>query len=87
MTTAEIVEELGRQGIGQQSIENALGVLAQKKSACRAAQPNTIPPQPKCRPRQISRMAIDARGERTAQGFNLEWLAGSCRYSLAADCT
>ena len=55
MTTAEIVEELGRQGIGQQSIENALGVLAQKKvsvqsSAAKyrsaAAEVPTAPDQP-----------------------------------------
>jgi hypothetical protein len=55
MTSAEITDELGRQGIGQQSIEHALGVLVRaKKSACRAAQPNTIPPQPMCRQRRIS---------------------------------
>jgi len=31
MTTAEIIEELGPQGIGQQSIANALGALVQAK--------------------------------------------------------
>jgi len=31
MTTAEIIKELGPQGIGQQSIADALGVLVQAK--------------------------------------------------------
>jgi hypothetical protein len=31
MTTAEIINELGRQGIGQESIANALDVLVQAK--------------------------------------------------------
>lgn len=56
MTTAEITDELGRQGIGQQSIENALGVLVRAKkvsvqgSAAKyhpaAAEVPTAPDQP-----------------------------------------
>lgn len=58
MTTAEIIRELGRQGIGRQSIENALDALVEAKKVSlqasgakylpAAAEVPTAPDQPSC---------------------------------------
>jgi hypothetical protein len=61
MTTPEITAELSRQGIGRESIANALGALVQAGRSARSARgTSTFLLPPKCRPHPISQ-AHDVR--------------------------
>jgi hypothetical protein len=55
MTTAEITAKLGSEGIGRQSIANALGALVQAEKVSSPEGANISLPPPRCRPHPISR--------------------------------